>query len=60
MFWLVSISHMLGDKIKWDVDESSALKKGILTHATIRMNPEVIMLSEITHKKTNDDTIPLI
>lgn len=51
---------MLGDKIKWDVDESSALKKGILTHATIRMNPEVIMLSEITHKKTNDDTIPLI
>lgn len=27
MFWLVSISHMLGDKIKWDIDEFSALKK---------------------------------
>lgn len=27
MFWLVSTSHMLRDKIKWDVDEPSALKK---------------------------------
>lgn len=49
---LANISHMPGVKIKWHLEEYSALKrKEILSHTTMWMNLEGIMLSEINQSQ---------